>query len=233
MCLTIWTQNDFQWKGLIDEFLSNHNHHQHQHYSQKINQPPWYVISKWLKIRSIFSLNLNPFWSILEAWLFSIFCKSPRKVLRSITSLKMWSSGVPQADYGTSLKLDSCSEKSPPSLLKSTLHSRNLATDACLYMYVCVCVCANLYVFVCICMCVYVLVCVCMYLYVCVCMWLLWWSVQRFTKGALVADQKWKGCHCFVFVLQIVYFHVIVFLLIFLLYLYSSPCGCGWPEVWG
>ena len=163
MCLTIWTQNDFQWKGLIDEFLSNHNHHQHQHYSQKINQPPWYVISKWLKIRSIFSLNLNLFWSILEAWLFSIFCKSPRKVLRSITSLKMWSSGVPQADYGTSLKLDSCSEKSPPSLLKSTLHSRNLATDACLYMYVCVCVCMYLYVCVCICMCVYIFVCVCMY----------------------------------------------------------------------
>ena len=159
---SIWTRNNFQWKGLIKSKSSS-----------KINiyQSPWHVMTQ-NQIHQFTQLKLMV--TILEAWLFSIFCKPPRKVLRSITSLKMWSSGVPQADYGTSLKLDSCSEKSPPSLVKSALPSRNLATDACLYMYVCVC------------------------------MWLLWWSVQRFTKGALVADHKWKGCHCFVFVLQIV-----------------------------
>ena len=169
----------------------------------------------------------------------------------------MWSSGVPQADYGTSLKLDSCSEKSPLSLVKSALHSRNLATDACLYMYVCVCVCMCVYVCVWICMCVYVFVCVCMYLYVCVCMWLLWWSVQRFTKGALVADQKWKGCHCFVFVLQIVLIEMcsclapcvctqvwgLLLICIFpcncissifhLVFVFQPVRACGWPEVWG
>ena len=142
----------------------------------------------------------------------------------------MWSSGAPQADYGTSLKLDSCSEKSPPSLVKSTLDTRHLATEACVYMY--------LYVCVCICMCVYVFVFACMYL--CGCsddqckglqrepLWLtrsgrvvivLYLSFTLFLSECVlvlcrVCAHRFEGY---------VYFLVFVFLLIFSLYLYSSP----------
>ena len=136
---SIWTRNDFQWKGLIKSKSS---------FKINIYQSPRHVMTQ-NQIHQFTQLKLMV--TILEAWLFSIFCKPPRKILRSITSLKMWSSGVPQADYGTSLKHDSCSEKSPLSLVKSALHTRYLATDACVYMYVYVCVC--------ICMCVYVCGC--------------------------------------------------------------------------
>ena len=185
--------------------------------------------------------------TILEAWLLSIFCKSPRKVLRSITSLKMWSSGAHRL-------ITERPWNSTPVQKSHLRHSLNLLSiqDILLLKHVCICIC----------MCVYVFVCVCMYLYVRVCIYVaaLMISVKVY-KGSPCGWPEVEGLSLFcicpsncsyrnVFLFCAVCVHTGLRAVIGMYGIYVFPCNCissnfrlvfvfqpvsacGWPEVWG